>query len=153
MQGHVAHEGDRVDQPVGDDERGHPPPPVEQDAEHHAHRGVAEKPAEPLVEVVRPAEHRAEDDRMGRCPAELIQPAQQVPEDHDLFQDPVLQPLEDEHRDPPPHRGQALRDHVEADPKVERRDVEAEAQPADDRGQGGAPGQVAGGPGRVQAHG
>src|SRR6516165_5407923 len=93
VQGGVAYEGHRVDQRVGDDERGHPPPPAVQDAEHHAHRRVAEESAEPLVEVIRAAQDRAERDRSGRRPAELVEPPQQVPDDQDLFQDPVLEPV------------------------------------------------------------
>src|SRR6516162_6142382 len=57
----VADEGHRVDQEVRDDHRRHPAPPPEQDAEEHTHDGVADEPADALVQVVGTADHRADD--------------------------------------------------------------------------------------------
>src|SRR6516162_7372056 len=87
---------------------------------------VAEEPAEPLVQVIRAADHCGQRYRLARRPAELVQAAQQVAEDQYLFEDPVLRRVEDEYGDPPPDGGQVLRHHIEADPEVERRYVERE---------------------------
>ena len=58
----VADEAADVEQGVGDDQRADPLPPQIDQPEHHAHDQVADEAAEALVEVVRAADQRADDD-------------------------------------------------------------------------------------------
>ena len=128
-----------------------PAPPAVEVAEDEAHHRVADERAEPLVQVVRAAQDRGEQDRLPRGPAELVQPAQQVADDQDLLEDAVMHGGQDQHGYPPPDRGQRLRDHGQAQPEMEGEQVEAQACPADHRGEHhaarGVPARLA----RVQA--
>jgi MFS family permease len=67
----VADEGDQVEQGVRDDHRHHPAPAPEPLGEHHAHDGVADEGAEPLVEVVAAAQDGADRQRGPRRRPEL----------------------------------------------------------------------------------
>src|SRR6266498_2060783 len=152
LDGRVADERDRVDQGVRDDQRGDPAPPPVQVSEDQAHRRVAEETAEALVQVVGAAQHGAEHDRAPRCPAQLVQPAQQIPKDQDFLENAVLRRVQDQYRDPPPDRGQVLRHDVKADPELVRDQVQAKPGAADEGSQHGAPGGVSGRLAGVQAH-
>ena len=76
VQGHVTDKGASVDERVRDDHRRHPAPPAVQHAEDDTQDRVAEEPAEPLVQVIRAADHRGQRYRLARRPAELVQAAQ-----------------------------------------------------------------------------
>ncbi len=127
VQGGVADERHGVDQRMGDDHRRAAAPALIQDAEDNAHDRVSDECAETLVQVIGPAQHGAAHDGLPRRPAQLVQAAQQVGENHDLLEDAVVGGAEQQHRNAPPDGGQALGHHVEADPEVERGDVEEQA--------------------------
>jgi hypothetical protein len=71
VQDHVADEGHRVDQAVGDHEPEQAPSPLPHATEEQAHGGVPEEAAEPLVEVVGAAEQRGADQRPVVAPVQL----------------------------------------------------------------------------------
>jgi len=139
----VADERHRVDERVRDDHRGRPPPAQEQHREDDPHHRITREAAEPLVEVVGAAQRGADRDRVPRAHAEFSQPGQQVPGDEDLFEQPVLQGGQQQHRNPPPDVRQVLRDDVEGDTRLVRDEVEPEAGAADQRRQPGAAQEVA----------
>ena len=111
----VADEGHGVDQRMRNDQRHDPPVLAVEDAEDDAHRGVAEERADALVQVVGAADHRADGNGLDGPHAELVHPAQQVPDDEDLFQDAVLRGRQDQNREAPPDGGQVLGDDVQLD--------------------------------------
>src|SRR5580692_10714422 len=138
----VADEGHGVDQRMRDDQRGYPAVATVEDAEDDAHGGVAEEGADALVQVVGAADHGAEGDGRDRVDAELVQPAEQVSDDDDLFEDAVLGGRQDQYREAPPDVGQVLGDDVQLHAGVVGDQVQAQARSADHRGQQGAPAQV-----------
>jgi MFS family permease len=138
----VPDEGDQVDQGVRDDQRHHPATAPEPLGEHQAHDGIADERSEALIHMVSAAQHGADRQPGPGRGAELFEPGQQVPDDHDLLQHRVLDRLQHEHRHGPPVGVEGRRDDLRSEPVVPPQDVEGEAGQSDQRREQGAHGQV-----------
>ena len=100
-----------------------------------AHHEVADEPAQPLVEVVAPAQHGGGHQRPVLRPAQLPQPGEQ-PADHDDFLGPrVPGGREDQHGHAPPGVGEGGRRDRDAHAERVRHQVEAQPRDADQRGE------------------
>src|SRR5262249_8416300 len=132
------------------DHRRHSPPAAEEHTEDHAQYRVTEKAAEALVEVVAAANQSTERDSPARTPAELVQPGQQVTEDDNLLENPVLHAIEKQNRIAPPHRLQVLRDDVQVESEMKGGEVQAEPAAANQDREHHAPDAVLCGLARVE---
>lgn len=126
------------------------PTPVQVD-EDNAHRHVADEPADALIEVVRAAQHRARHQGSPRRPAQLSEPAQQVPDDDDLLQYGVLHRREDQYRELPPDVGQRLGHHREVGAERAGPEIEGDPRTADHGRDEGTPPEVRPRPRTVEA--
>src|SRR5207244_1501209 len=77
----IADAGADVDQEVRDDQWPYTAPPDEDRAEEDAEQRVGKEAAPALVQVVRTAEDRADDDRGDRGETELAEPSDEIPGD------------------------------------------------------------------------
>jgi MFS family permease len=123
----VADERHQVEQGVRDHERRHPAATTEPLAEDHAHDDVADERAEALVEVVAAAQEGTGAEPGPVRPPEPLQPSHQVPDDHDLLEQGVLDGLQHEHGHRPPVRRQRRGHDLGRDAQRPAREVQGQS--------------------------